>query len=435
MNKIIQTQLNKSIIVKETDSNIIEVISTGKQGVPGKSAYQIAVLNGFEGTEKEWLSSLKGEAFTYNDFTPEQLAGLTGPRGPAGLYFTPKVDVDGNISWINNGNLSNPATMNIKGPQGEKGEQGEQGLVGPIGETGPKGEKGDAATITVGTVSTGIENSSVIITNSGTNTDAVLNFTIPQGIQGEKGEKGDTGLKGDTGDVGPRGYTFTPFVAENGDITWTNDGLLPNPVKVNIMGPQGPKGDTGSQGIQGIKGDKGDKGDVGEPFRIAKVYASISDMNADYDNEEVSIGNFVIIETGNVYHPDNSKLYVKTDSGYSFITDLSGSQGITGPQGESAIISEVNATIDNNVGTPLVTVDLGGTELNRTFTFNFKNVKGEQGKKGDAFIYENFTQEQLESLKGPKGDPGEKGLKGDNGISVTNAEINFSNGHLILTLE
>ncbi|MBE5800054.1 MAG: hypothetical protein E7321_08920 [Clostridiales bacterium] len=30
------------------------------QGIPGKSAYEIAVENGFEGTEQEWLESLGG---------------------------------------------------------------------------------------------------------------------------------------------------------------------------------------------------------------------------------------------------------------------------------------------------------------------------------------------------------------------------------------
>lgn len=36
----------------------------GPQGNPGKSAYQIALDNGFEGTESEWLASLKGEPGT-----------------------------------------------------------------------------------------------------------------------------------------------------------------------------------------------------------------------------------------------------------------------------------------------------------------------------------------------------------------------------------
>ena len=36
----------------------------GRDGAAGKSAYDIAVKNGFAGTEKEWLESLKGEAGT-----------------------------------------------------------------------------------------------------------------------------------------------------------------------------------------------------------------------------------------------------------------------------------------------------------------------------------------------------------------------------------
>lgn len=51
-------------------------------GLPGYSAYEIAVNNGFEGSEEEWLASLvgpKGDAFTYNDFTPEQIKELQKP--------------------------------------------------------------------------------------------------------------------------------------------------------------------------------------------------------------------------------------------------------------------------------------------------------------------------------------------------------------------
>lgn len=38
--------------------------------------------------------------------------------GETGPYFTPAVDASGNISWTNNGGLPNPASQNIKGPQG-----------------------------------------------------------------------------------------------------------------------------------------------------------------------------------------------------------------------------------------------------------------------------------------------------------------------------
>ncbi len=44
--------------------------------------------------------------------------GATGAAGQDGATFTPAVDEDGNLSWTNDGGLSNPATVNIKGPAG-----------------------------------------------------------------------------------------------------------------------------------------------------------------------------------------------------------------------------------------------------------------------------------------------------------------------------
>lgn len=54
--------------------------------------------------------------------------------------------------------------------------------------------------------------------------------------------------------------------------------------------------------------------------------------------------------------------------------------------------------------------------------------QGETGAKGDAFTYDDFTPEQLESLRGPKGDTGatgaqgEKGDKGDKGDTGAKGE-------------
>ena len=59
------------------------------------------------------------------------IQGPEGPQGPTGPYFTPSVDaVTGDISWTNNGGLTNPTTVNIKGPQGIQGPEGPEGPQG-----------------------------------------------------------------------------------------------------------------------------------------------------------------------------------------------------------------------------------------------------------------------------------------------------------------
>lgn len=60
----------------------------------------------------------------------------------------------------------------------------------PLFGEGPKGEPGESATVAVGTVTSGATPN---VNNTGTNTDAILNFTLP------KGDKGDTGTGVPTG--------------------------------------------------------------------------------------------------------------------------------------------------------------------------------------------------------------------------------------------
>lgn len=110
-----------------------------------------------------------------------------------------------------------------------------------------KGDKGDAASISLGTVSTGAAGTNASVTNTGTPGAAVFNFAIPRGDKGETGNTGPQGPIGLTGPQGPQGP----------------QGLKGDKGDTGDQGPIGLTGPTGPQGIQGIKGDTGDTGPTG----------------------------------------------------------------------------------------------------------------------------------------------------------------------------
>ena len=150
-------------------------------------------------------------------------------------------------------------------PQGPEGPRGPEGPQGGPGATGPRGEPGEAATVEIGSVTTGDPGTSAEVTNSGTAKAAVLNFTIPQGPQGAKGDTGPQGPQGETGEgFVVKGYFATLSALQSGvpspsagdaygvgsaepyDIyiwdgvnsAWVNNGPL--------QGVKGPQGDPGS---------------------------------------------------------------------------------------------------------------------------------------------------------------------------------------------
>ena len=97
--------------------------SNGTNGINGQSAYEIAVTNGYIGTEAQWLTSLQG---------------ATGAQGPIGL-------------------------TGATGAQGPTGLTGATGATGPTGPQGPAGNDGQGGVTTAGT--------NVTITGSGTVSD------------------------------------------------------------------------------------------------------------------------------------------------------------------------------------------------------------------------------------------------------------------------
>nr|DAX75733.1 MAG TPA: collagen triple helix repeat protein [Caudoviricetes sp.] len=178
-----------------------------------------------------------------------------------------------------------------------------------------------------------------------------------------------------------------------------------------------------------------DKTDIfvkGDAFSIKKVYPSISAMNADLDNPEIKEGDFVLINTNDVENPDNAQLYIRTETGFRFLVDMSGAIGFTGktPQfgigtvtkGDDPVasLSEDGTDVDGNPKYKLNLVLPKGDKGDKGDTGDIgpigpKGEKGDIGPKGEPFVYSDFTAEQLAGLKGPKGDKGEKGDKGDKG--------------------
>lgn len=133
-----------------------------------------------------------GEAKTYKDNAKTYMDNAKNYSENVNV-FVPSVSSDGVLSWTNRAGLANPASVNIKGDKGDKGDTGAQGIQGVKGDKGDKGDTGAtgapgaAATIRIGNVYTGAPGTNASVSNSGTSTNAVLNFTIPRGNPGADG--------------------------------------------------------------------------------------------------------------------------------------------------------------------------------------------------------------------------------------------------------
>ena len=101
------------VLVKNstTDYDLAWAAGGTGSGGDGASAYEVAVINGYVGTEPEWIASLEGPPGPIGSDGPAGPNGPTGATGPAGPI----------------------------GATGLRGPQGVEGVRGPIGATGPAG--------------------------------------------------------------------------------------------------------------------------------------------------------------------------------------------------------------------------------------------------------------------------------------------------------
>ena len=209
--------------------------SAGEDLPRGKSAYEIAKENGFNGTEAEWLASLKGEPGA---------AGASGKDGENGK--TPYVGDNGN--WYIGADDTGKPSRGAKGDKGEKGDTGAQGIQGEKGDTGAQGiqgEKGDTGAqgpqgaagadgktpnITIGNVETLEAGQNATASITGESPDLTLNLGIPKGADGQPGADGKTAYQ--YAQDGGYTRTETEFAAKlaQEQLTGTTDELTPTQV-------------------------------------------------------------------------------------------------------------------------------------------------------------------------------------------------------------
>lgn len=238
----------------------------GDTGEEGASAYEIAVENGFVGTEEEWLDSLvgpQGEPFTYDDFTEEQLEGLQGPIGETGDNGEDGADGADGKGWKAEGTGYNSETGKVSFAsddglgfttgdlRGEKGSPGDgihvKGSVDSEADLPPSGnEVGDGY----------IDNSTgdLWIWGDDDQWHDVGHVQGPEGPQGEDGlssyevwlQTNPGGSEGEyweslKGDVGP-GWTGGSYNSADGKVTFTSDDGLGFSTE-DIRGEDGEDGD------------------------------------------------------------------------------------------------------------------------------------------------------------------------------------------------
>lgn len=130
----------------------------GERGQDGKSAYEIAVANGYLGNEKEWLYSLKGHdgrnglsayelaggglTFSSESEWLKSLKGAKGDKGDTGVGIPQKLTLSGNTLTLSDGggSVTLPSQPATNAPAGQANEYEIHGTGMPNGKvTAPVG--------------------------------------------------------------------------------------------------------------------------------------------------------------------------------------------------------------------------------------------------------------------------------------------------------
>ena len=167
----------------------------------------------------------------------------TGAAGPAATVTVGSVQTVAPEypATVTNSGTTSAAVLDFEIPQG---------IAGTPGQDGAPGADGQAATVSVGTTTTGNPGTNASVTNSGTSSAAVLNFTIPRGATGDTGPAGADGIDGAPGQAATITVGSTTTGAAGTNASVTNSGTSSAAV-LDFTIPRGATGSTGPAGADG----------------------------------------------------------------------------------------------------------------------------------------------------------------------------------------
>jgi hypothetical protein len=214
----------------KVNENFLDVYTTldaqtGEIGSPGLSAYEIAVQNGFVGTEQEWLASLKGED------------GADGQNGTNGINGVDGQDGIDGIDGING--QDGLSAYEIALANGFVGTEQQwldslKGLDGVDGQDGADGQDGTNGQNGLSAYETALANGFV--------------GTEQQWLDSLKGLDGINGQDGADGTNGQNGLSAYQIAVDNGFVGTEQEWLD------SLKGLDGIDGQDGADGTNGTNG-------------------------------------------------------------------------------------------------------------------------------------------------------------------------------------
>lgn len=431
-------------ILVDSDGKL-SVSLTGTVGPEGKSAYQIAVANGFLGTEQDWLGTLKGETGNTGakgDKGDTGNTGLNGNDGAPGSQGLPGINGSNGISINVKGTLTTSEILGLVSPlvndtyfsSDEFKLYVYSGVVwvpsaslrGQVGDTGAKGDKGDKG-------DTGDDGANVLVLGSLANagllpTDAQLGhayfledtyqlavsrgptlWSYSNNLRGDVGATGATGATGNTGAVGPgviaRGSVAditalnaipTPavgdlYIVEADYKMYIYDGVAFQNSGVSMRGATGAQGNTGPQGSVGSVGQKGNS------IVVMGSVATAANLPTGYDADD----------TGKAWFIDDTYVMTVWDgTAFQSSASLRGVQGQTGNQGiqgNAGVSINFLGSVADAAALTAASAGWGLADLNKAYFQS--DIHALQVWNGTAFFGTSSIQgdQGIQGVQGPAG--------------------------------